>query len=74
MAEGLRKMNKRECGRKLSQSTEFEYYPHTTGEHDLKFLIIYKALGQDSSRELLNIKLGIDILLKWVQQSIFYNF
>jgi hypothetical protein len=36
MAEGLRKMNQRGCGRKPLQSTELEYYPDTSGKHGLK--------------------------------------
>jgi len=47
MTEGLRKMDQRECGRKLSQSTELEYYPDATGEHDFKFLVIYKVIGPE---------------------------
>ena len=31
MAEGMRKMNPKGCGQKLSQSTDLEYYPDTTG-------------------------------------------
>jgi hypothetical protein len=36
MAERLRKMNPRGCGPKLSQSSELQHYPDTTGEQDTR--------------------------------------
>ena len=68
-------MNQRGCGRKMSQSTELEYYPDTTGKHNFKSLIIYKVTWPGFEPRAPEYKTGDRlILLKWVQQKIFYHF
>ena len=63
MAEGLRKMDQRGCERKLSQSTELEYYPDTSGEHDLKFLIIYKVTRPEFEPRVPEYKTGNRLII-----------
>jgi len=65
-------MNQRGCGRRLSQSPELEYSSDTTGEHGLKFLIIYWVTGTGFEPRTPEYKTGDRfIILKWVQRRIF---
>jgi hypothetical protein len=59
--------NESELTWKEAVSIRSDYHLDTTGENNLNFLVMYKVKGPGFEQQLLNIKLRIDILLKWIQ-------